>query len=120
MYEYREVPWSEGDMRSSRTAADLQRTDRQEHQDAEVEDRKGGARCRPIANVLSGEVHADLYWHATYGLWKLEDVDRTEATLYRRIMRIGNDVPNAVILNTMTNIKLAGEVIYYLSREAWG
>ena len=56
---------------------------------------------------------------AAVGLWKREDVDRTEASLYRRIMRIGNDVPNAVILNTMTNIRLAGEVIHYLSREAW-
>jgi hypothetical protein len=34
-------------------------------------------------------------------------------------MRIGNDIPNAVVLNTMTNIRLAGEVIHYLSREAW-
>ena len=56
---------------------------------------------------------------AAVGLWKREDVDRTEASLYRRIMRIGNDVPNVVILNTMTNIRLAGEVIHYLSREAW-
>ena len=29
-------------------------------------------------------------------------------------------VSNKVILNTMTNIRLAGEVINYLSREAWG
>ena len=56
---------------------------------------------------------------AAVGLWKREDVDRTEASLYRRIMRIGNDVPNVVILNTMTNIRLAGDVIHYLSREAW-
>ena len=56
---------------------------------------------------------------AAVGLWKREDVDRTEASLYRRIMRIGNDVPNVVILNTMTNIRLASEVIHYLSREAW-
>ena len=53
------------------------------------------------------------------GLWKREDVDRVEASLYRKIMRIGNDIPNTVILNTMTNIRLAGEVIYYVSREAW-
>jgi hypothetical protein len=56
---------------------------------------------------------------AAVGLWKREDVDRAEASLYRRIMRIGNDVPNVAILNTMTNIRLAGEVIHYLSREAW-
>ena len=52
-------------------------------------------------------------------LWKREDIDRVEASLYRKIMRIGNDIPNAVVLNTMTNIRLAGEVIHYLSREAW-
>ena len=53
------------------------------------------------------------------GLWKREDIDRVEASLYRKIMRIGNDIPNVVVLNTMTNIRLAGEVIHYLSREAW-
>ena len=56
---------------------------------------------------------------AAVGLWKREDIDRVEASLYRKIMRIGNDIPNAVVLNTMTNIRLAGEVIHYLSREAW-
>ena len=52
------------------------------------------------------------------GLWKRDDINRVEASLYRMIMRIGNDIPNRAILNTMTNIRLAGEVIYYLSREA--
>jgi hypothetical protein len=56
---------------------------------------------------------------AAVGLWKREDIDRVEASLYRKIMRIGNDISNAVVLNTMTNIRLAGEVIHYLSREAW-
>ena len=56
---------------------------------------------------------------AAVGLWKREDIDRVEASLYPKIMRIGNDIPNAVVLNTMTNIRLAGEVIHYLSREAW-
>ncbi len=56
---------------------------------------------------------------AAVGLWKREDIDRVEASLYRKIMRIGNDIPNAAVLNTMTNIRLAGEVIHYLSREAW-
>jgi hypothetical protein len=56
---------------------------------------------------------------AAVGLWKREDIDRVEASLYRMIMRIVNDIPNAVVLNTMTNIRLAGEVIHYLSREAW-
>jgi hypothetical protein len=34
-------------------------------------------------------------------------------------MRIGNDIPNSTVLNTMTTTRLAGEVVYYLSREAW-
>jgi hypothetical protein len=51
-------------------------------------------------------------------LWKRVDIDKIEASLYRKIMRIGNDIPNKVVLNTMTSIRLAGEVIYYLSREA--
>ena len=28
-------------------------------------------------------------------------------------------IPNKVILHTMTSIRLAGEVVNYLSREAW-
>ena len=52
------------------------------------------------------------------GLWKRDDINRVDASLYRKIMRMGNDIPNRAILNTMTNIRLAGEVIYYLSREA--
>ena len=52
------------------------------------------------------------------GLWKHDDINRIEASLYRKIMRIGNDIPNVVVLNTMTSIRLAGEVINYLSREA--
>ena len=51
------------------------------------------------------------------GLWKRVDVDGIEASLYRKIMRIGNNIPNKAILNTMTNIRLAGEVINYLSRS---
>jgi hypothetical protein len=52
------------------------------------------------------------------GLWKRVDIDKIEASLYRKVMRIGNDIPNTAILNTMTSIRLAGEVIYHLSREA--
>jgi hypothetical protein len=52
------------------------------------------------------------------GLWKREEKDKKEASLYRKIMRIGNDIPNKVVLNTMTSIRLTDEVIFYLSREA--
>ncbi len=53
------------------------------------------------------------------GLWKREDIDRVEASLYRKILRIGNDIPNSAVLNIMTSTRLAGEVIHYLSSEAW-
>ena len=35
------------------------------------------------------------------GLWKRDDINRVEASLYRKIMRIGNDIPNRAILNTI-------------------
>ena len=52
------------------------------------------------------------------GIWKRDDINRVEASLYRKVMRIGNNIPNKAILNTMTNIRLAGEVINYLSKGA--
>ena len=52
------------------------------------------------------------------GLWKRKDIDRIEASLYRKVLRRGNMVSNKVILNSMTSIRLAGEVVNYLSREA--
>ena len=55
---------------------------------------------------------------AAVGLWKREDIDRVEASLYRKILRIGNDIPNSAVLNIMTSTRLAGEVIHSLSREA--
>ncbi len=55
---------------------------------------------------------------AAVGLWKRGDIDRVEASLYRKILRIGNDIPNSAVLNIMTSTRLAGEVIHYLSKEA--
>ena len=52
-------------------------------------------------------------------LWKRSDIDRIEASLYRKVLRIGSMVSNRAILNTMTSIRLAGEVTNYLSKEAW-
>ena len=53
------------------------------------------------------------------GLWKRQDIDRIEASLYRKVLGVSNIVSNKTILNTMTNIQLAGDVINYLSKEAW-
>ena len=56
---------------------------------------------------------------AAVGLWKREDIDRVEASLCRKIMRISNEIPNTMVIITMSNIRLAGEVTHYLSKEAW-
>ena len=53
------------------------------------------------------------------GIWKRQDVDRIEASLYRKVLGVSNMISNRAILNTMTSIRLAGEVINYLSKEAW-
>ncbi len=63
----RSCTWNQGDMRSSRTTEDLLRTDRNEHQDIEVENWQGGARYISAVDMLPDKVHADIHWHATYG-----------------------------------------------------
>ena len=52
-------------------------------------------------------------------VWKRQDIDRIEASLYRKVMGASNKVSNKVMLNTMTNIKLTGDIISHLSKEAW-
>ena len=52
-------------------------------------------------------------------IWKKADIERIEASLYRKVLRIGNMIPNRAILHTMTSIRLASEVVNYLSRDAW-
>lgn len=54
----------------------------------------------------------------TAGLWKRKDIDSLEAGLYRKILFLGNTIPNKAILNTMTSIRLAGEAIENLARNA--
>ena len=56
---------------------------------------------------------------AAAGLRKIQDIDRFEASIYRRILGAPNTVPNKAILNTMTSLRLAGETITQLSRGAW-
>ncbi len=53
------------------------------------------------------------------GLWKRQDIDRIEASLYRKVLGVSNMISNKAVLNTMTSIRLAGEVVNYLSKEAW-
>ena len=52
-------------------------------------------------------------------IWKRQDFDQIEASLYRKVLGVSNIVSNKAILNTMTNIQLAVEVVNYLSKEAW-
>ena len=53
------------------------------------------------------------------GLWKRKDIDALEAGLYRKILFLPNSISNKAILNTMTSIRLAGEVVNFLSKGAW-
>ena len=53
------------------------------------------------------------------GIWKRQEIGRIEASLYPKVLGIGNMISNRAILNTMTSIRLAGEVVNYLSKEAW-
>jgi hypothetical protein len=53
---------------------------------------------------------------AAAGLWKRQDIDRFEASIYRKILGAANDVSNKVILNTMTQMRLAGDAISQLSK----
>ena len=40
------------------------------------------------------------------GLWKCKDIDRIEASLYRKVLSRGNMVSNKVILNSITALDL--------------
>jgi hypothetical protein len=48
---------------------------------------------------------------AAAGLWKRQDIDRFEASIYRKILKVANTISNKVILNTMTQMRLAGDAI---------
>jgi hypothetical protein len=52
-------------------------------------------------------------------IWRKEDIERIEASLYRKFLRVGNMIPNRAILRTVTSIRLASEVANYLSKDAW-
>jgi hypothetical protein len=51
------------------------------------------------------------------GLWKRKDIDSIEASLYRKILFLNKGISNKAILNTMTNIRLAGEAINNLANR---
>jgi hypothetical protein len=51
------------------------------------------------------------------GLWKRQDIDRIEASLYRKVLGVSNMISNRVILNTMTSIRLAGKSLTIWQRK---
>ena len=52
------------------------------------------------------------------GIWRCSDIDKIEASLYRKVLTVGNMISNQAILNTITSIRLAGEVTNYLFKGA--
>jgi hypothetical protein len=56
---------------------------------------------------------------AAVGIWRRQDIDRFEESIYRKILMCGNHIPNKAILNTMTSMRLAGDAITHLARGAW-
>ena len=53
------------------------------------------------------------------GLWRRQDIESMEASLYRKILFVGNGASNKAILNTMLSIRLAGDAIQHLAKGAW-
>ena len=51
-------------------------------------------------------------------LWKKEDIDALEASIYRGL-KYANNIPNKSILNIMSSSRLAGEVVMSLAKGVW-
>ena len=49
-------------------------------------------------------------------LWKKEDIDTMEASIYRKTLKYANNIPNKSILNIMSSSRLAGEVVMSLAK----
>ena len=52
-------------------------------------------------------------------LWKKEDIDTMEASIYRKTLKYANNIPNKSILNIMSSSRLAGEVAMSLAKGVW-
>ena len=52
------------------------------------------------------------------GIWRRSDIERIEASIYRKVLKVGNMIFNKAILHTITSIRLAGEVTNYLFKGA--
>jgi hypothetical protein len=51
-----------------------------------------------------GPFRFTFYLLAAVGHWMREYIDNIEANFYRKVIPIGNDLPNTSILNTITNV----------------
>ena len=52
------------------------------------------------------------------GLWKREDIDRTEAHLFRQINGLPNIISNKAIMNIACSMRNAWEIVEPLARRA--
>lgn len=52
-------------------------------------------------------------------LWKKEDIDTMESSIYRKTLKYANNIPNKSILNIMSSSRLAGEVVMSLAKGVW-
>ena len=52
------------------------------------------------------------------GLWKREDIDRTEAQLFRQIKGLSNIISNKAIMNVACSMRNAWEIADPLARRA--
>ena len=52
------------------------------------------------------------------GLWKREDIDRTEAQLFRQINGLPNIISNKAIMNVACSMRNAWEIVDPLARRA--
>ena len=52
-------------------------------------------------------------------LWKKEDIDAMEGSIYRKTLKYANNIANKSILNIMSSSRLAGEVAMSLAKGVW-
>ncbi len=52
-------------------------------------------------------------------LWKKEDIDAMEASIYRKTLKYANNIANKSILNIMSSSRLAGKLAISLGKRVW-
>jgi hypothetical protein len=116
-----QISWSKSGNRQEGTDQSHKGTNRQEYKDNEMATRKSRLRCYSATCVLPIKVHANLLRDSYGSSWHMEATrcGQDWGQLYRKVLGVSNMISNRAILNTMTSIRLAGEVINYLSKEAW-